>query len=141
MSKEYSTDKVTRHKQIAIEKLDTFLNDCIENDLPKADKLSYWISDYAGYLKSEKTFLPGKLKRYKRGDIVKVNFGFRLGSELGGRHYCVVLDKDNSPKAPTITVMPLTSLKENTDINKLPKDRIYLGSEIYTEVLKKQIKY
>ncbi len=33
------------------------------------------------------------LRRYKRGEIVKVHLGFNVGSEEGGLHYAVVLDK------------------------------------------------
>ena len=51
------------------------------------------------------------LRRYKRGEIVKVHLGFNVGSEEGGLHYAVVLDKNNAKSSPVITIIPLTSVK------------------------------
>lgn len=54
---------------------------------------------------------------YKRGNIVKLNFGFNIGSEYGGLHYGVVLDNHNAQSSPVITVIPLTSVKDNGPIH------------------------
>ena len=97
----------------------------------KATLLSYWLSDYAGILKQEETFLPNKLKRYKRGEIVKVNLGYNIGNEEGGLHYAVVLDKQNSLYSGTITILPLSSKKPSTVIHKYILD---LGDEIYRKL-------
>ena len=88
-------------------------------------------------LRSEKDFNPTNLKTYKRGDIIKVNLGFNIGSELGGLHYCVVIDKKNNRNSPVITVIPLSSQK--TD--KINKNSIMLGNEIYNKLVEKSNKY
>lgn len=56
---------------------------------------------------------------YKRGEILKVHLGYNIGSEEGGLHYCVVLDKENSIYSPVISVAPLTSVKPWTALDKL----------------------
>lgn len=132
-----SKNRITQNKESALYTLNSFFDSLEENNPSKLDKLSYWIREYVGYLKQEKDFDPSTLLRYKRGDILKVNFGFRVGSELGGLHYCIVLDRNNSIKSSTITVLPLSSLKDNVDIHNLPKDRIYLGDELNEQILLK----
>lgn len=98
--------------------------------------LSSWLIEYARYLKQEETFKPQYLKRYKRGEIVKVNLGYRIGCEEGGPHYAIVLDKENSPYSGLVTVLPLSSKKESTKLNKYVLD---LGNEVYTELNKKYL--
>lgn len=98
----------------------------------KADLLCYWLSDYTRFIKQETSFSSKKLKRYKRGDIVKVHLGFRIGSEEGGLHYAVVIENENPISSPVITVVPLTSVKNKTD--NLPTGNIYLGNEIYNQI-------
>lgn len=92
--------------------------------------LCYWVRDYARLLGKESTFDSKKLLRYKRGSIVKVHLGFRLGSEEGGLHYAVVVDH-NVQSSPVATVIPLTSVKPNTDLENLHSSRVYLGDEVY----------
>lgn len=96
--------------------------------------LSYWLSDYAQYIKQEETFNPKLLKRYKRGEIIKANLGYKLGKEEGGTHYAVVLDKKNDLSSDILTILPLSSKKENTIINRYTID---LGNEIYQKLHKK----
>lgn len=127
-------EKIKHNKISAIQSLDKLLEDIYETDPSKTDKISYWIKEYVNYLNYEKAFKPDRLIRYKRGDIIKVNLGFRIGAELGGLHYCVVLNNFNSIKAPLLTIVPLSSLKDKTDINNLPQDRIYLGDELYDKI-------
>lgn len=54
---------------------------------------------------------------------------------LGGLHYCIVLEKFDNPKNGTLTVVPLTSKKSNKVYNKCT---LNLGKEIY-EILKDKI--
>lgn len=121
--------KTIIHKQMALNQLDSLLNYHIENDnFKKANLLSYWFEDFAKYNLAEEKFDPKLLKRYKRGSIVKANLGFNIGNEEGGLHYCIVLDRKNALSSGTITVVPLTSIKENKKYNK---SCINLGDEIY----------
>ena len=98
----------------------------------KGKKLAYWLSDYARFLKQEQTFQPDKLIKYKRGSIVKVHLGYRIGSEEGGLHYAIVMDRENSIYSPTITVIPLTSVKPGIDLTNLHRSKVPLGNEIHT---------
>ncbi|MBI5996636.1 type II toxin-antitoxin system PemK/MazF family toxin [Clostridium perfringens] len=94
----------------------------LEKDKEKFKKLSQWLSSYTKYLIFEENFKPQKLINYKRGDIVKANFGFNVGNELGGVHYAVVLDNNNSHSSGTLTVVPLSSTKEKD------KDTVYTAN-------------
>lgn len=49
--------------------------------------------------------------------------------ELGGLHYCIVLNKDDKPSFGTLNVIPLTSIKENKIYYG---NTVNLGDEIYT---------
>mgnify|MGYP001100125301 CR=1 FL=1 len=66
--------------------------------------------------------------KLKTGDIIKVNLGYNIGNELGGLHYCVVINKFDNPFNGTLNVIPLTSKKEN---KKYHKSCVSLGSELY----------
>lgn len=129
--------QVLNNKNDAISKTNDYLDDCIIQDdkhLKKANLISYWLKDYIQYLKQEETFNCATLKEYCRGDIIKANLGFNIGNEEGGLHYCVVLDKKNAKLYSTLTVIPLSSLKLTTRINKTS---VFLGDDIYQNLLKK----
>lgn len=129
--------KIIFNKNEAMERVNTFLDKCIETDeihSKKADLLSYWLKDYINYLEQEETFNPLKLKEYKRGDVIKVNLGFNVGNEEGGLHYCVVLDKKNSRSHSTVTVVPLTSIKPKSKKNNYS---VFLGNELYKNLIYK----
>lgn len=112
----------------ALLSLRTFMDSLPEK---KGSILAYWIKDYVRFLKKESTFDPQKLVRYKRGSIVKVHLGYRVGSEEGGLHYAIVLDTNNEKKSSAVTVIPLTSIKETTDLTKLHRSRLPLGNELF----------
>lgn len=117
MSKKLSPEDLKRLVDSSLNELTEFTTELQTNEknnsnLKRAMLLAYWIKDYVNLLRAEKNFDPTRMLRYKRGDIISVNFGFRIGSELGGRHFAIVLDNHNSQKSPIITVAPLTSLKE-----------------------------
>lgn len=79
-------------------------------------------------IKFEETFNPTKNMAYKRGNIVKINFGFNIGNEYGGLHYGIVLDKHNAHNSPVVTVIPLTSVKEGKEIHE---NNVFLGNDLY----------
>ena len=108
---------------IAISKINELLYEYLhlcEDDKyrKRAALIAYWIIDYVKYIREEDNFVPENLIKYSRGDLLIVNFGYRIGRELGGRHFAIVLDMDNSKYSPNITVIPLTSLKNTTKKNK-----------------------
>lgn len=124
-------EDVIQNKNEAIK----MITDCLAIDdnstLKKVNLISYWQKDYINYIRDESNFNPTKLKTYERGDIVKVNLGFNIGSELGGLHYCVVIDKKNNRNSPVVTIVPLSSQK--TD--KINKNSIMLGNDIYNKLV------
>lgn len=139
MSKEpINKENVIRNKKCAFRKLNFLLEDLInaedEEKLKKANLLSYWLQTFSRYIETEKSFNPKRLMAYKRGDIIRANLGFRVGAELGGLHYAVVLDKENKHSADTITIIPLSSFKEGKEVYE--RD-LFLGSELYNLVVAK----
>ena len=110
--------KAITHKDSALKRLDISFNKHIEaSEYKQSNLLSYWIKDFANYHDDEKTFSPNSLKIFKRGDIVKVNLGFNIGNELGGLHYCVVINKNDNVYSNTINIIPLSSVKEDKIYN------------------------
>lgn len=139
MSADFTKDEVIQNKKTAIRSLNNllegFINDPSGQHLKKANLISYWLKDYARFIDFEEKFDPSRNIAYKRGNIVKLNFGFNIGSEYGGLHYAIVLDNHNAHNSPVVTVIPLTSIK--TD-KALHKNSVELGNEIYRSL---KIKY
>ncbi|MBO5853100.1 MAG: type II toxin-antitoxin system PemK/MazF family toxin, partial [Bacteroidales bacterium] len=100
------------------------------DSLKKADLISYWLESYTNYIDFETTFDSSRLPRYKRGSVLRVNFGFNIGKELGGLHLAVVLDNDNKRNADVITVIPLSS----TDGKAVHPRNVDLQTEVYTTI-------
>lgn len=141
MSKIKTKEELQKHRDKAILRVQDYLDNLITSDDPKirnkADKFSYWLEDYITFLDFEKEFKSDKMRRYKRGEIVKAHLGYNIGSEEGGLHYCVVTDKENSIRSPVITVVPLTSVKPWTKIEELHNTEVYLGNELFTNLSSK----
>lgn len=141
MGRNLTKEELIAHKDAALQSLNAYMTSLIEDSDPKtqskSDKLSYWLEDWTTFLDFEPAFSPKSLRRYKRGEIVKAHLGYNVGSEEGGLHYCVVLDKQNSLFSPVITIAPLTSVKANKDIKKLPNGNVYLGNELFTSLSSK----
>lgn len=97
----------------------------------KAALIYYWLRDYKNYLKNESQFTPNYLPSFQRGNIVNVNLGFNLGSELGGLHYGIVL-ADSPRNNPNIVIAPLTSVKKGKE--KLHKSELFLGEELFFKI-------
>lgn len=133
MSNHKTKKEISLHKEQAISDLSGFLDSLIESpdDLKRADLISYWLKDFQAYISREKSFDPSRIKSYKRGDVIKVNLGFNVGSEQGGLRYAIVLDKNNKHNSKTITVIPLTSQKEEKQIYERDID---LGRELYNRL-------
>lgn len=118
------------HKDSSLKRLDiSFLKHIELGEYKKSNILAYWIKDFAKYHDEEKIFKPNKLKRYKRGDIIKANLGFNVGNELGGLHYCVVINSTDNLSYGTLNVIPLSSKKDDKEYSKYNVD---LGNELYS---------
>lgn len=58
-----------------------------------------------------------KYRVYKRGTIIKVDFGVNLGSEMSQVHFAIVLNKFDNPNNNILTVLPLTSKESKYNLN------------------------
>ncbi len=129
MSKEKSKNEINQHKEEALNKLNKLLDKLINSNSPsKADKLAYWFEDYARLLESEDSVT--SFNSYKRGDVIKAELGFNIGSEQGGLHYCIVL-ANSSPYQKVVQVVPLTSIKPHKNLKKLRYGEINIENELY----------
>ena len=141
MGRNLSQGELLEHKELALKKIEAYIDSLIQHPdgkvRSKADKLSYWLEDWSTFLSFESEFSPNSLRRYKRGEIIKAHLGYNVGSEEGGLHYCVIVDKNNSIYSPVITIIPLTSVKPWTDIESLKKGCVYLGNELFTNLSSK----
>ena len=114
-------NNAVNHKNNSLNRLDlSFLKHIELKEYKQSDLLAYWINDFSEYHDEEKTFDTTKMKTFKRGDIIKVNLGYNIGNELGGLHYCVVINKFDNPFNGT--------LNEN---KRYHKSCVSLGSELY----------
>lgn len=138
MGRDLTKEELMKHKDEALSRIGDYIDTLIESSdrkiRGKADKLSYWLEDWTTFLDFESCFSPASLRRYKRGEIIKAHLGYNVGSEEGGLHYCVVIDKKNSKNSPVITVVPLTSVKAKTDLEHLHLGNIYIGNELFTNL-------
>lgn len=126
------------HKDSSLKRLDTsFIKHIEAEEYKKSNLLAYWINDFANYHDNENDFSPELLKNFKRGDIIKANLGFNIGNELGGLHYCIVINKKDNKKSGTLNVIPLTSIKENKNYNE--NFCVNLGDELYKLLNNKSI--
>ncbi|MBR0598590.1 type II toxin-antitoxin system PemK/MazF family toxin [Sinanaerobacter chloroacetimidivorans] len=92
--------------------------------------MSEWLAVWSKYLRFEQSFSPQRLIPYKRGTILHVHFGFNVGSEIGGSHYCIVMENNNNPESKTIVIMPLSSLSHGKTKESLHHSEVYLGKII-----------
>lgn len=129
MSLELNRETVIQNKKKGIQAINGLLENLIDDDntLKKANLFSHWLKAYARMINFKKDFDPKRNTTYKRGDVIKVNFGFRIGSEYGGLHYAIVTDINNQHSSPVLTVIPLTSNK-GKDYGSSCVD---LGNELY----------
>ena len=99
----------------------------------KAALLFYWLRDYKNFIKNETAFSPNYCPDFPRGSIVNLNLGFNLGSELGGLHYGIVLQRSRRNN-PNLIIAPMTSVKDAKDTAHLPPYKVFLGEELYFKI-------
>lgn len=133
-------DKIKQVKENAMLMLEQFLIKRLESNdnqqLKYVQTMSFWLLDYIR-MQTYEANTQIKYKKYKRGDVIKVNFGYRIGREHGGLHYAIVIDTNNALASNLLTVIPLSSVKPTTNLQKLGKDRIFLDNEIYKCLISK----
>ena len=126
--KEENKEELKKFKRENINKLSTQIDNLMECNQKKAALITYWISSFSNFLQKETTFDPKFLPVYKQGTLVEVDLGFNVGSEQGGLHYAIVLNSNDKKNNPTLTIVPLSSIKEKT---KLKEYDVFLGKEIH----------
>jgi len=103
----------------------------------RSDKIAQWIENWVKYLKIEQVFNPRSIQALKRGSIVYADFGFNVGREYGGLHYAIVLNKIDARSNHLLHVLPLTSVKETTDISNLKYFQLPIGDEVFQLLINK----
>lgn len=83
-------------------------------------KLGNWLEKESTIFKNEADRKQFNKPNFKRGEIIKVDFGINIGSELSNTHFAIVLNSDDNNYVDNIIVIPLTS--------KPGYKRIYLGN-------------
>lgn len=134
MSKPITKDEIQMHKERSLAKLNALLDQYITSGkdeyLKKANLISYWLESFSNYVAFEEKFDSTKLLRYKRGSVIRLNFGFNIGNEMGGLHYAVVVENSNARNSNVITVVPLSS---SNGKNIHPRS-VDLGTELFEKV-------
>lgn len=134
-------EEVNAHKEKMIVRFESFLDKLISSEngksISKVDKISYWMEDWTRYLEQEEAYDCRRVPKLKRGSVIKVNLGFNVGNEEGGLHYAIVLDNHNGYGHSLITIVPLTSAKPTTNLEKLYPNQLFIGNELYMSVFKK----
>lgn len=123
--------ELIKAQRVLLRKYTRHMRDLVDRKYKNAALLTYWLFDYLRYLQMEDTFNPRFNITYQRGQIVYVNFGYRIGSELGGCHYAIVLDVKNSKTNSQVTVIPLKSKRER----ETPYSAVY-HVDIQSEILR-----
>lgn len=90
---------------------------------PKFTWLGNWLEKQSTIFKNEVDKKIKNKPNFKRGEIIKVDFGINVGSELSNTHFAIVLNSDDNNNVDNITVLPLTS--------KSGYKRLYLGNLLY----------
>ncbi|MBB1080195.1 type II toxin-antitoxin system PemK/MazF family toxin [Limosilactobacillus sp. STM2_1] len=76
----------------------------------KVSRLPNWMSFYGYSLDKElKNDLPHYYRRFRQGTVVMIDYGVTIGNELGGKHFGVVLNNDDTKYKRKVTVVPLSS--------------------------------
>lgn len=109
-------------------------------DFSSANKLLYWLNDWSGFiLPNEKIFKYSNMIKYEQYSIIEMNLGFNVGSEVGGLHYGVVVDKNNTKSSRVLMVVPFKSLDDDKTVDDIDeKTEVYLGNKVFAKEAERQ---
>jgi len=80
----------------------------------KTQLLPIWTGKFSSLISLEQNHKIGNYyKKFNQGTIVMVDFGVRIGGEISGGHFGVVLNKEDNKHERNIIVVPLTSKEKN----------------------------
>lgn len=96
-----------------------------DSKIKKFSKLDEWLDKESSiFLNETKTNQQTKkYPKFKRGEIIKVDFGINIGSELSHTHYAIILNSDDTNNNDNISVMPITS---KNGYKRIPLGKILL---------------
>lgn len=141
-------DGFIEFKSKCMSELDEYINGLINENYKQSVILTYWIRSFKNYLKQEKTFESKYLPVYKYGSVVEIDLGYRVGSEFGGQHYGIVINKKDKKANPNLTIIPMRSMKNNihyteVDIGKefynLAENKVELLTQQKTDLVNKYL--
>ena len=130
------TNNDTIVEKINLDKAYINYHKIIDKNLPyKFSYLDEWMLKSSKFLLKETVTVNKKYRVYKRGTIVKIDFGVGLGSEMSQVHFAIILNKQDNPNNNVLTVLPLTSKKQrfNLDLGPLILEKFI--SKIKKELL------
>ncbi|WP_119327531.1 type II toxin-antitoxin system PemK/MazF family toxin [Companilactobacillus musae] len=125
---ELSGDEITKSNNHKLDLSNKRFKEVSNSDYKKFEMLPNWLNNVSyRYEEETKKHFPNKYYHYKRGTIIRVDFGVNMGSEFSFPHFAIVLDKHDNSNSRTLTVIPLTS--------KQKSGRFPLGKEIFNQTL------
>lgn len=80
-----------------------------KTNITKFEKLDDWLEKESSIFEAETLVNKTQYPKFKRGQIIKVDFGVNIGSELSHTHFAIVLNFDDTTYNDNITVIPITS--------------------------------
>lgn len=83
----------------------------------KFSKLGDWLDKESIIYKKEISINKKTFKKLHRGQVIKVDFGINIGSELCYTHFAIVLNDSDTIYNDNITIVPITSKKGENRIN------------------------
>lgn len=82
----------------------------VENEKkPKFNKLGLWLNKESSIFLKECFEKTTNYPKFKRGEIIKIDFGINVGTELSHTHYAIVINSDDTTHNDNITVLPISS--------------------------------
>lgn len=88
-----------------------------KSNYPKYLKLDEWLEKESNIFEDETKGTSYNYLKYKRVQLIKVDFGINIGTEISHTHYAIVLNSDDTIRNDNITVLPLTSKSGYKRIN------------------------
>ena len=86
-----------------------------ESNVQKFDTIDKWLYKESSLFLGEISRKKSKFKKFRRGQIIKVDFGINPGAELCYTHFAIVLTKKDSIYSDNLIVIPITSKKGNNE--------------------------
>ena len=101
-------------KKSQIQKIDDGCQNYKQAYYSKNSKFLYlgnWIEKQSNIFKSETQKKKNNKTKpnFKRGEVIRIDFGVNIGSELSNTHFAIVLNSDDNNSVDNVTVLPLTT--------------------------------